>query len=74
MLLKKPVYLGSSILDLSKTLIYGIFYDYVKPKHGVNTNLCYIDTNSFIVHVKQMKFTKILQRILKKDLKLQIMK
>ena len=28
------------------------WYDYGKPKYGENTKLCYMDTNSFIVHVK----------------------
>ena len=50
--MNKPVYLGLSILDLSKTVMYEFLYDYVKPKHGENTKLCYMDTDSFIVHVK----------------------
>ena len=28
------------------------WYDYVKPKYGRNVKLCYMDTVSFIVHVK----------------------
>ena len=28
----KPVYLGMSILDISKMLMYEFWYDYVKPK------------------------------------------
>ena len=28
------------------------WYDYVKPKYGENTKLCYMDTESFIVQVK----------------------
>ena len=50
--MKKPVYLGLSILNLSKTLMYGFWYDYFKPKYGENTKLCFIDTDFFIVHVK----------------------
>ena len=35
-LMNKPVYLGSSILDLSKTTMYEFWYDYVKLKYGEN--------------------------------------
>ena len=28
------------------------WYDYVNPKSGENAKLCYIDTYSFIAHVK----------------------
>ena len=63
-LINKPVYLGLSVLDLSKTVKYEFWYDYVKPKYGESANLCYMDTGSFIVHVKQMIFTKILQKML----------
>ena len=66
--MNKPVYLGLSILDLSKTVMYEFWYDYVKPKYGENAKLCYMNTDSFIVHVKTMIFTKILQKMLKKDL------
>ena len=51
-LLNKPVYLGLSVLDLSKTVLYEFRYDYVKPKYGENGKHCYMDTGSFIVHVK----------------------
>ena len=36
MLMNKPVYLGLSTLDLSKTVVYGFWYDYVKPKYCEN--------------------------------------
>ena len=49
--MKKPVYLGMSILDISKTLMYKLWYDYFKPKYGDRAKLCYIDTDSFIIHV-----------------------
>ena len=36
----KPTYLGLSILDLSKTVKYEFWYDYVKPKCDENPKLC----------------------------------
>ena len=67
LLMNKPMYLGLSILELSKILMYEFWYDYVKPKYGENAKHC------FIVHVKQILFTKILQKVLKQDLTLQIL-
>ena len=32
--------------------MYEFWYAYVKPKYGENAKLCYLDTDSFIVHVK----------------------
>ena len=34
--MNKPVYLGLSILDISKTVMYEFWYDYLKPKYGEN--------------------------------------
>ena len=70
----KPVYLELSILDLSKAVMYEFWYDYLKPKYGENAKLCYMDTDIFIVHVKKEIFTKTLQKMLKQDLTLQILK
>ena len=50
--MNKPVYLGLSILDISKTLMYEFWYNYIKPKHQYNAKLCYMDTDSFIIHIK----------------------
>ena len=47
--MNKPVYISLSILDMSKTVLYEFWYDYVKPKYGENAKLCYINTDSFIV-------------------------
>ena len=41
-----------SILDISETLIYEFWYDYVKPKYQDNAKLCYMDMDSFITHIK----------------------
>ena len=70
--MNKPVYLGLSILDLSKIVMYEFWYDYIKPKYGENAKLFYMVTGSFIVHVKTEDV--ILQKMLKQDLTLQIMK
>ena len=50
--MSKLGHLGLSILDLSKTVTYEFWYDYVKPKYGENEKLCYMNTDSFTVHVK----------------------
>ena len=50
--MNKPVYFGLSILDLSKTVLYTFWYGYVKAKYRENTKRCYMDTYSFIAHVK----------------------
>ena len=56
--MNKPVYLGLSILEICKTLTYEFWYDYVKPKCGDNVKLCYMDTDSFIMHIKTEDFCK----------------
>ena len=48
--MNKPVYLDMSILNVGKTLMYGFWYDYIKPKHQNNGKLCYMFTDSFIIH------------------------
>ena len=50
--MNKPVYLGMSILDISKTLMYEFWYDYIKPKYQNNAKLCCMETCSFIIHIK----------------------
>ena len=56
--MNKPVYLGMSILDISKTLIYDFWYDYIKPKYRNNVKLCYMDTDSFVIHIKTEVFIR----------------
>ena len=50
--MNKPVYLGLSVLDISKTKMCDFRYDYIKPKYSGKAKLCYMDTDSFIIHVK----------------------
>ena len=54
--MNKPIYLGLAVLDISKTLMYEVWYDYMKPRYGDNVKLCYMDTDSFIFHVKTEYF------------------
>ena len=46
------VYLDLSILKMSKIVTYEFWYDYVQPKYGKKAKLYYMDTDSFIVHIK----------------------
>ena len=50
--MNRPVYLGLSILEISKTLICEFWYDYFQEKYQNNAKLCYMDTDSFIIHIK----------------------
>ena len=52
----KPIYIGMSILDISKTLMYEFWYDYIKPKYQDKAKLCYMDTDSFVIHIKTEDF------------------
>ena len=38
--MNKPIYLGISILDISKTLMYEFWHDYIKPKYGDKAKIC----------------------------------
>ena len=56
--MNKPVYLGLSILEVSKTLMHEFWYDYMKPKYVDNLKLCYMDTDSITMHIKTEDFYK----------------
>ena len=56
--MNKPVYLGQAILDISKTLMYKFWYNYIKPKYDDKARLCYMNTDSFVVHIKTEDFYK----------------
>ena len=48
----KLLYLGMSILDISKLLMYKFWYNYINTKYGDNAKFCYTDTDSFIIYIK----------------------
>ena len=54
--MNKPIYLGLSISEISKTLMYEFWYDYIKPKYQGNTKLCYMDKDSFNINIKTEDF------------------
>ena len=56
--MKKSIYLGLSILEISKILMYEFWYDYVKKKYGDMVKLCYMDTDSLIMNIKTNDFCK----------------
>ena len=49
--MNNPVYLGTSILDISKTLMYEFWYCYLKRKYNDKAKLCYMDTDSFVLNI-----------------------
>ena len=56
--MNKPIYLGLSILRISKITMYEFWYDYVKIKYQDKARLCYMDTDSFVVNIKTKDFYK----------------
>ena len=56
--MNKPIYLGMSILDISKTLMYEFWYNFIKPKYQDKAKLCYMDTDSFVIQIKIEDFHK----------------
>ena len=57
-LMNKPIYIGQTVLDFSKILMYDFWYGYLKPMYKNNIKLCHMDTDSFIFHVKTDDFYK----------------
>ena len=56
--MNKPIHLGQAILDLSKTLMYEVWYDYIKSMYSDKAKLCYTDTDSPVIHIKTNDFYK----------------
>ena len=56
--MNKPIYLGLSILDISKITMYEFWYDYVKSKYEDKARLCYMYMDSFVANIKTKDFYK----------------
>ena len=56
--MNKPIYLGLSILEISKMLMYEFWYEYLYLKYGDRIKLCYTDTESFMMHNETEDFYK----------------
>ena len=70
--LNNLVCLGLST-HLFETLIHDFWYDYIKLKYDEEATICYMDADVSLYTSKQMIFIKILLKMLKLDLMLQIM-
>ena len=51
LLLNRPIYVGFSILDLSKVLMYDFYYNVLKSKYNDRIRLLFTDTDSLCVHI-----------------------
>ena len=51
-LMNKPTAVGQAILDISKTLMYEFYYDYLKSLYQDRVELSYMDTDSFMLQIQ----------------------
>ena len=56
--LNRPIYVGMTILDLSKTLMYDFYYNHLKANYGDGVKLCMTDTDSFLLEITNGDFYK----------------
>ena len=52
LILNRPIYVGMSILNISKAHMYDFFYNHLKPKYGENMKLNFTDTDSFCLEIQ----------------------
>ena len=54
-IMTKPIYVGITVLDLSKLLMYDFYYGYVRKKWG-KCSLLYTDTDSLMLEIETEDF------------------
>ena len=64
--MNKPIYLGLSILEISKAVMFQFWYDYMKQKYQDKANPCYRDTDSLKVNIKTKHVCKAMATVLEK--------
>ena len=69
LLFNKPIYCGMSILDVSKTLIFGFHYDYMKPKYHEKAKLLFTDTDSLCYEIQTDDFFQDISADVKEHIK-----
>ena len=63
-LIDTPIYLGFTVLELSKLLMYETYYDILQPYFGQEINqLHYMDTDSFVLSVNTNDIIKDLKNL-----------
>ena len=50
--IKKPIYVGATVLDTSKIPMYNFHYRFIKEKYGDNAKLLDMDTDGIKYHIK----------------------
>ena len=60
--IRKPIYVGLSVLDLSKTLVYRFHYEYMKNRVGDNCKILYTDTDSLIYEITNINIYDVMRQ------------
>nr|XP_013189482.1 unnamed protein product [Amyelois transitella] len=55
-ILNKPIYIGFTVLELSKSHMYDFHYSVIQPHYKSHVKMCYTDTDSFIYHIQTNNF------------------